>query len=359
VANLSKPGIDPVYSYSTYDPTPHYPNGFGEGTSAPIAMTETLPPYGLRYIDAAAINAGSIGPARGVLHTAGSSAWIASSIFQSGPDAVEVQRWYEFNTGSLRDCAVGHPWIVIGPAVAEGFYSLQWQTFSPETHPTVTYRYPTGTDVSPYDTRIRISFANVDPDSPIDATIVSSARGPLNRDLRVERSGLQGQCAETVSVVDYSIDPLPPADAITITIGDIVSPFGNTLLGETATWQFSTQGADTESPLITLGILPNSVLLERITIIVFSDEKLYPDTGGPVRVVINNEIAIDLTSQDQHGLQWRGEIALTETGVYDFRVRAIDLAGNAVADEFATYAVTIEDDGSYARIGSIKKVLSR
>jgi len=342
VANLARPGTDPVYAYKTYDPLVHQPAKFGDVGSVPIVRSNiSLSTYGVHYLCAGSA-------AEGQIAYPTNSGWAVESVIQQDGSVRLVRPWYATSPGMARDCSPTAAWDVIAASGAPGTYSLTLNAPS-MLLPTVAARTPIGTGVSAYQTEVRTQFADVDPTWQIDVSLVSERYGALDRTLRIDREPLAGRCGVNVTVSDVTGTPLPPADVITVHIGDVRGPFGSFLPSTDASWQFTTDTADTQPPQVTIGILANPVLRERLTALVISNEPLHPDPDGPVRLAVNGTETVPLTAEDATGQHWIGTFAVSAAGQYDFLVLAADVAGNPVAPHTARYVVTIGDGGVLAR----------
>jgi len=346
LANLSAPDPDSRYAYRTYNPRLYYPADFGKASPLPIQEQDYLTSYGVRYI-----RAGS-DQVQGEITVASGAAWTISSVENVTGAPISIRPWFGLGAGVYRDCALGSPWLVLAPtaaASAKYAYSLDWHAPTTGLNPTILERGPMGTGVAPYAERIHALLGNLDPGQEITVTVTSKRLGPLERDIRLVREGLQGRCGENVCIVDSTSAPLPGNDLITVLVSDVLSPFGGLLSGSGISWQFGTGSADTDAPRVTIGLLANPVLPAYLTAVVLSNEALYPDTVGQVCLVVNGASAVFLQAQDAAKQQWIGTFALTETGQYEFLLRAVDLAGNAPHDPTATYAVVIGDDQTTQR----------
>jgi len=334
-ANVSVPDASSRYAYRTYDPRAHWPPSFGEAGALPIRDQGSLISFGLRYI-----HAGS-GPVAGEVSCSSSSPWSITSVEGNGGSTV-VRQWHALDARSYRDCSFGQPWLVLSPVSTAGgaySYSVDWHAPTDGPNPVVIEQTPTGTSVSPYGTTIRGVFANLEPAQDIAVSVSSRRLGPLDRDIRLLREGTLGRCGETVVVVDSASTPLPADDVISVHVPELVSGFGGVLGEAIASWQFGTGAADTEAPLVTIGLLANPAIPSHVTAVVYSNEPLYPDGQGPVRLAAEGGTTVLLQAQDAAKRQWTGSVELAVPGLYDFVLRAADLAGNDPAQPWASYVL--------------------
>lgn len=335
IANLSPPHPTSRYAYRSYDPRSHHPQGFGDAGPLPIREQRTLVSYGLRYVRAGA------SPVVGDFTGSTIPVWTVASVEERN-GVLAPRRWFQAELGRFRDCAFADPWLVVTPLAVLGgehSYELEWRAAELGADPVVVDQRPTGVGVLPHVGRIRAEFGNVDPESQISVVVTSDKSGTLARDLRIMRYGLRGRCGETVVVVDSSSAPLPADDQIAVLVSELYSASGGMLTSQQASWTFHTGPADTDGPIVTIGLLSNPAFPSRVTAVVYSNESLYPDGGGPVRLVGNGSITVSLQAQDATMKKWMGTAAFQTVGQYDFVLRATDLAGNAPADPTATYTL--------------------
>lgn len=147
-----------------------------------------------------------------------------------------------------------------------------------------------------------------------------------------------------MTITDRSLTPLPDGETIIVSVSDLIGPDGSVIAANEASWSFRTGGSDVIAPILTVGLLANPVLPEYVSVIVLSDEPLYPSDGSDhVTALIDGTTPVILTQRDTQRRRWSGMIRLGE-GEYEFGIVAADAVGNAA--EFSPITVAVSLDGS-------------
>jgi hypothetical protein len=344
VANLRPPGDDAL-SYRAFDPTAAHPANFGIAATLPVGLTDTLNPYGLVYLRIVP------GEAEASLSVP-SGTWFAASL-EPGPAAMDylVRPWFRASGTELRDCGLETAWIIAGneSEFSTRPFTLHVQRPTGTRIPVVLKREPSGSEVSPYRTPLRLEIANADPDTDVEMSVFSERLGELTPDLVSTTGSLDGRCGTLVRVLGDVDMAWPGSDSITVTVSSVFSLYGEELPGERISWGFTTALGDSEPPHVTIGLLANPVLPAFLTVAVYADEDLYSDTDAGMRVVVNDSIQIPMHMQETSRTRWSGAVHVEQSGEYRIEVRAADLAGNPVVHEESVYAIVLSDGVTLAR----------
>lgn len=352
VANLSPPRNDTPYAYATYNPLAHHPADFGNVGALPVGLSGSLVPWGVRYIQpTAGIEDGLQGT---MTATASGVDWSITSVEDRGAEPLDTREWHPVSGSLYRDCTPDAPWIVVfprGPVNGPAHqYSFDLHTPSVDVDARIASRVPEpdATGVQPQTARIGATFENVDTGWEVAVTASGQHAGLLDRDFEIVRGELDGACGITVTVTDLSAAPLPQNDLITVTVNGLLGPDGVSIPSSQVSWQFRTGAEDHTPPQVTVGLLPNPVLRDRVSIMLIADEDLYPDPAAPhsVHVVIDGATTVELDNVDGSRRLWSGTIALRRSGEYVLTVSAADAVGNSVTAAPLTYVVRESGDGS-------------
>jgi hypothetical protein len=354
--SLLPQGVSELTSYRTYDPLPYHPPGFGEVGAMPVTLSGSLPPYGMRYVRPTVDGESGV---TGTLRTLATFDWSAITFVGTDAAAPVIRSWPTPEPGIRRDCGFDDPWIVFwqqelvdGPNQT---YSLTLEPPSSGLEPVIVTRIPSPGEVgvSPQTAVLSAAFDNIDGSWTIDVAVRSEARGVLDRDLRVVRHESDGRCGIRVSMEDLSIEPLPENDLITVNVSSLVGPTGIEIPSAMASWQFRTGDVDNEPPDITVYLVPNPVLPEYVSVMVLSNEALYPDPAQSegVHIVVDGDTRYTLGQSGESGRRWTGNLKL-EAGEHDVVIVATDLVGNIAVATPVTYVVALPDGEASARIVS-------
>jgi hypothetical protein len=228
----------------------------------------------------------------------------------------------------------------------EAGYVFDWHEPRDGLQPAIVTRTPSpgATNVSPQTITISAEFANIAPTSDVSVTVRRASGADLERDIEIVRHSLDGQCGGRMTITDRSLTPLPDGETIIVSVSDLIGPDGSVIAANEASWSFRTGGSDVIAPILTVGLLANPVLPEYVSVIVLSDEPLYPSDGSDhVTALIDGTTPVILTQRDTQRRRWSGMIRLGE-GEYEFGIVAADAVGNAA--EFSPITVAVSLDGS-------------